>query len=76
MTKPVKSIIDVIGREEAFRLMGEAVKEAHEKALQAGLPSPVEIDGVWCAQYPDGRIEPLESEASGDGANTPQEPST
>jgi len=54
----VKSIIDVIGRGEASRLMGEATAAAAEENRCLGLPEAVKIDGIWSRRYPDGRIEP------------------
>lgn len=59
-----KSLIDQIGRERADQLMQEAVAEAAAKADALGLPHVVEVNGVWVKQYPDGRIEPIDGEAS------------
>ncbi|MEG3791015.1 hypothetical protein V1318_12870 [Lysobacter sp. CCNWLW3] len=61
-----KSLIDKIGRERANQLMQDAVAKAAAETDALGLPHVVEIDGVWCKQYPDGRIEPIDGEASHD----------
>lgn len=49
-----KSIIDLIGREEADRLMAVAVSKAAQENRDLGLPEPVKVNGVWVKQYPDG----------------------
>ncbi|ALN64535.1 hypothetical protein GLA29479_3684 [Lysobacter antibioticus] len=55
-----KSFIDEIGAERAQALVKEKVAEAIAEADALGLPQVVKIDGVWCRQYPDGRVEPVE----------------
>lgn len=59
-----KSLIDRIGRERADQLIQEAVTNAVAEAQAHGLPEAVKIDGVWRKRYPDGRIEPIDGEAS------------
>jgi len=54
-----KSIIDEIGRKRAMELISEATINAAAKSKKLGLPEAVEIAGVWCKKYPDGRIEPI-----------------
>ncbi|HHH0339052.1 TPA: hypothetical protein ACPZAA_002286 [Yersinia enterocolitica] len=49
-----KSIIDLIGREEANRLMAAAVAKAAQENRDLGLPEPVKVNGVWVKKYPDG----------------------
>ncbi|HDL7479523.1 TPA: hypothetical protein PXN76_004275 [Yersinia enterocolitica] len=49
-----KSIIDLIGREEASRLMAAAVAKAAQENRDLGLPEPVKVNGVWVKKYPDG----------------------
>lgn len=60
-----KSLIDNIGPERAEQLIGDAIAEQVRKANALGLPQAVKIDGVWCRQYPDGRIEAI-TEDQGD----------
>lgn len=55
-----KSLIDEIGTDRAQALIKETVAEAIAEADALGLPQVVKIDGVWCRQYPDGRVEPVE----------------
>ncbi|ENA1775982.1 hypothetical protein LGL88_04685 [Yersinia ruckeri] len=52
-----KSIIDLIGREEANRLMAAAVAKAAQENRDHGLPEPVKVNGVWVKKYSNGRIE-------------------
>ncbi|CNH02942.1 hypothetical protein [Yersinia enterocolitica] len=52
-----KSIIDLIGREEANRLMAVAVAKAAQENRDLGLPESVKVNGVWVKKYPNGRIE-------------------
>jgi hypothetical protein len=40
-----KSIIDLIGRAEAFRLMGEAIADAARKNKEAGVATASHING-------------------------------
>lgn len=54
-----KSLFDEIGKERVDELMGEAVAKAAAESAALGLPKVVNVDGVWCRQYPDGRIEPI-----------------
>lgn len=54
-----KSLFDEIGRERADELIGDAVAKAAAESEALGLPKVVNVDGVWCKQYPDGRIEPI-----------------
>lgn len=58
-----KSLIDEIGRERANELIQEAMAKAAAETDALGLPHVVEVNGVWCKQYPDGRIEPIGGEA-------------
>lgn len=58
-----KSLIEEIGRERAEKLMGDAVADAIAEADALGLPQVVNVDGVWCRKYPDGRVEPINKEA-------------
>ncbi|WP_186370147.1 hypothetical protein [Yersinia bercovieri] len=48
-----KSIIDLIGREEANRLMAAAVAKAAQENRDLGLPEPMKVDGVWVKKFPD-----------------------
>ncbi|WP_143694738.1 hypothetical protein [Variovorax sp. JS1663] len=41
-----KSIIDLIGKAEAFRLMGEAIADAARKNTEAGVATASHINGV------------------------------
>ena len=59
-----KSLIDKIGRERADQMIEKAVTDAVAEAQANGLPEAVKIDGVWVKRYPDGRIEPIDGEAS------------
>ncbi|KRD74495.1 hypothetical protein [Lysobacter sp. Root983] len=59
-----KSLIDQIGRERADQMIEKAVTDAVDEAQARGLPEAVKIDGVWVKRYPDGRIEPIDGEAS------------
>ncbi|BEP34632.1 hypothetical protein GmRootV59_16050 [Variovorax sp. V59] len=52
-----RSIIDVIGRSEALKLMGDAVLKAVEEDKRLGLPKGVQIDGVLYKQFVDGSLE-------------------
>jgi hypothetical protein len=54
-----KSLFDEIGKERAETLMGDAVAKAAAESDALGLPKVVNVDGVWCKRYPDGRIEPI-----------------
>ncbi|CQH47723.1 hypothetical protein [Yersinia frederiksenii] len=54
-----KSIIDLIGREEANRLMTGAVAKAAQENRDLGLPEPVKVNGGWVKKYPSGRIEKI-----------------
>ncbi|WP_227731164.1 hypothetical protein [Yersinia proxima] len=46
-----KSIIDLIGREEANRLMAAAVAKAAQENRDLGLPEPVKVNGVWVKSF-------------------------
>lgn len=50
-----KSIIDQIGRENAHKLMEDAVIRADDRRIRLGLPKPVVVNGVTFLEYPDGR---------------------
>lgn len=54
-----KSIIDLIGREEANRLMAAAVAKAAQENRDLGLPEPAKVNGVWVKKYPDGSIQKI-----------------
>lgn len=54
-----KSIIDAIGRERAYQLMGDAVAKAAADNQAQGLPEPIKINGIWYRQFPDGHTEPI-----------------
>ncbi|EKN3528310.1 hypothetical protein WFO61_08245 [Yersinia enterocolitica] len=54
-----KSIIDLIGREEADRLMAVAVSKAAQENRDLGLPESVKVNGVWVKKYPDGSIQKI-----------------
>lgn len=54
-----KSIIDLIGREEANRLMTAAVTKAAQENRDHGLPEPVKVNGVWVKKHPDGSIQKI-----------------
>lgn len=41
-----KSIIDLVGRAEAFRLMGEAIADAARKNKEAGVATASHINGM------------------------------
>lgn len=49
-----RSIIDVIGKADAFRLMGEAIAEAAQKNKEAGVTTASHIDG-WTVITPGTR---------------------
>ncbi|MBK6612614.1 hypothetical protein [Ottowia sp.] len=55
-----KSIIDIIGFEEATQLMASAIHDAVECRGKLGLPKAVNVDGVVYRQYPDGSLEQVE----------------
>lgn len=52
-----KSIIDIIGRKEAFKLMEKAVLKVADENARLGLPKAVKIDGVVHRQHADGTLE-------------------
>jgi hypothetical protein len=52
-------VFDLLGTEEAQRLMSEAIKRAAEKSRRLGLAVPVNIAGEWLAMHPDGRLETI-----------------
>ncbi|CNG95048.1 Uncharacterised protein [Yersinia enterocolitica] len=54
-----KSIIDLIGKEEANRLMASAVAKAAQANRDLGLPEPVKVNGVWFKKFPDGSIQKI-----------------
>lgn len=62
-----KFIIDQIGREKAYKLMEDAVKRATQRRVSLGLPKPAKVNGVWCLEYPDGRIEKFDPSKGVDG---------
>jgi hypothetical protein len=55
----VQSIFDDIGFETANDLMGKAIADVARETARLGLPEAVKVNGVWVAQYPDGRVAPL-----------------
>ena len=50
-----QSLIDLIGRDKAFKMMEDAVRRATERRVCLGLPKPVLVNGVTFLEYPDGR---------------------
>ena len=54
-----QSIIDIIGREEVFKVMEKSVLKVAEENAQLGFAKAVKIDGVVRKVYPDGRVEPV-----------------
>ncbi len=59
-----KSIIDIIGREEAFKLMEKAVLKVADENARLGLPKAVKIDGVVHRQHADGTLERVSNKAA------------
>lgn len=57
----MKSIVDVIGRKEAFQLMEKAVLQATNDNEKLGLPKPVVIDGEVFRQAADGKLQRVEA---------------
>lgn len=55
-----RSIIDVIGRPEAFKLMEGAILKAVNDNERLGLPKNVMVNGVVYRQYVDGSLERVE----------------
>lgn len=55
-----KSIIDVIGRSEAFKLMEGAVLKAANDNERLGLPKVVKVNGIVHKQHADGSLEQVE----------------
>lgn len=56
-----KSIIDVIGRSEAFKLMEDAVVKAANDNERLGLPKAVKVNGAVHRQHADGTLEQVEA---------------
>lgn len=52
----MKSIFEEIGFDCANKLMAAATAEAARETSALGLPDAVEIDGAWCARFPDGQV--------------------
>jgi hypothetical protein len=52
-------VFDLLGTPEATRLMSAAIERAAADSRALGLPKPVQLNGEWLAQYPDGRLESI-----------------
>ena len=52
-------VFDLLGTEEAQRLMGDAIQRAAESNRRLGLAEPVKTSGEWLAMHPDGRLETI-----------------
>lgn len=71
-----KSLIDMIGRDKAFKMMEDAVRRATERRVRLGLPKPVLLKGVAYLEYPDGRVEKFDPSKGIEGIKPakPQQP--
>jgi len=54
-----KSIIEIIGRERALKLMSDATAKAAEESQKMELPKAVRINNGWYRKYPNGLVSPI-----------------